>query len=572
VLELRTEEKDFLHRADTVYIDKFTRRMDDILVFMAGVHVALEDQNMAVDALGHFKKNLNDYKTIFNQVIALKVEIGLTPESGLYGDLRSAVKKVETVLSNNAEDALLVAMLQLRRSEKDFMLRRDIKYVQAFDNGVVRFLTQVQQSNLSFTQKEQLTADIKDYRINFNNLVDKEVLFGLSDKDGLMAELRDKIYQTDNDTLVLREQTLAEIANDKNQAFILGLSIFLLIAAVLCIATLLIIRSIINPVRNITSVISSIEVSKDLSMRCDESGNDELSLIAHHFNRMLMAFQDLIQQVNESVTAMNESCHELSRNAVSASEGVLRQLNETDMVATAVTEMGATIDEIAKNTELAASKASQTHDNAQSGQQGVEQSIEKITLLAKQLTASAAVVAELERDSVTIGSVLDVIRGIADQTNLLALNAAIEAARAGEQGRGFAVVADEVRSLAIRTQKSTQEITSIISTLQTRTRSIVDLMQESQQQGRESVEQASIAGEVLRQITSDVTNIMDMSTQIAAAIEEQSMVAAEVNKNVVVIRDIADESSHAAEKNAAASEDVRVRAKALNEAVSQFSL
>jgi methyl-accepting chemotaxis protein len=572
VLELRTEEKDFLHRADTVYIDKFTRRMDDILVFMAGVHVALEDQNMAVDALGHFKKNLNDYKTIFNQVIALKVEIGLTPESGLYGDLRSAVKKVETVLSNNAEDALLVAMLQLRRSEKDFMLRRDIKYVQAFDNGVVRFLTQVQQSNLSFTQKEQLTADIKDYRINFNNLVDKEVLFGLSDKDGLMAELRDKIYQTDNDTLVLREQTLAEIANDKNQAFILGLSIFLLIAAVLCIATLLIIRSIINPVRNITSVISSIEVSKDLSMRCDESGNDELSLIAHHFNRMLMAFQDLIQQVNESVTAMNESCHELSRNAVSASEGVLRQLNETDMVATAVTEMGATIDEIAKNTELAASKASQTHDNAQSGQQGVEPSIEKITLLAKQLTASAAVVAELERDSVTIGSVLDVIRGIADQTNLLALNAAIEAARAGEQGRGFAVVADEVRSLAIRTQKSTQEITSIISTLQTRTRSIVDLMQESQQQGRESVEQASIAGEVLRQITSDVTNIMDMSTQIAAAIEEQSMVAAEVNKNVVVIRDIADESSHAAEKNAAASEDVRVRAKALNEAVSQFSL
>ncbi|AZG72344.1 methyl-accepting chemotaxis protein [Shewanella livingstonensis] len=572
VLELRTEEKDFLHRSDTVYIDKFTRSMNDILVFMAEVRVALEHQDMNVDALDHFKNNLNDYKTIFNEVIALKVEIGLSHDSGLYGDLRSAVKKVETLLSNSSEDALLVGMLQLRRSEKDFMLRRDIKYVQAFDDGVVRFLTQVQQSNLSFTHKEQLTADIKDYQINFNNLVDKEVLFGLSEQDGKMAELRDKIHQTDNDTVVLRDQTLAEIASGKSQAFIVGLSIFLLIAAALCISTLLIIRSIINPVRNITSVISSIEVSKDLSMRCDESGNDELSLIAHHFNRMLMTFQELIQQVNESVTAMNESCHELSRNAVSASEGVLRQLNETDMVATAVTEMGATIDEIAKNTELAASKASQTHDNAQSGQQGVEQTIEKITLLATQLTASATVVAELERDSVTIGSVLDVIRGIADQTNLLALNAAIEAARAGEQGRGFAVVADEVRSLAVRTQKSTQEITSIISTLQMRTRSIVDLMQESQQQGRESVEQASIAGEVLRQITSDVTNIMDMSTQIAAAIEEQSMVAAEVNKNVVVIRDIADESSHAAEKNAAASEDVRVRAKALNEAVSQFSV
>jgi methyl-accepting chemotaxis protein len=570
VLELRTEEKDFLHRADTVYVEKFKNSMDDILAYMAHVRVALEHQDMNVDALDHFKNNLNDYKTIFNEIIALKIEIGLTPESGLYGDLRSAVKKVETVLSDNAEDALLVAMLQLRRSEKDFMLRRDPKYVQAFDDGIGRFLTQVQQSTLSFSDKEQLTADIKDYRMNFNNLVNKEVLFGLSDEDGKMAELQDKIHQTDDDTIVLREQTLAEIELGKNQTFIIGLSIFLLIAAVLCIFTYLIIRSIIKPVQDITYVISSIEKSKDLSMRCNESGNDELSKIAYHFNQMVMTFQELIQQVNESVTAMNESCQELSRNATTASKGVLRQLNETDMVATAVTEMGATIDEIAKNTALAASKASQTHENAQSGQQGVELTVQKITLLAKQLADSAAVVTELERDSVTIGSVLDVIRGIADQTNLLALNAAIEAARAGEQGRGFAVVADEVRTLALRTQTSTQEISSIISTLQARTHSIVNLMQESQQQGRESAEQAAIAGDVLRTITNDVTNIMDMSTQIAAAIEEQSMVAAEVGKNVVVIRDIADESSQAAEENAAASEDVRVRAKALHEAVSQF--
>ena len=191
-------------------------------------------------------------------------------------------------------------------------------------------------------------------------------------------------------------------------------------------------------------------------------------------------------------------------------------------------------------------------------------------MLAEQLVGSAAVITELERDSITIGSVLDVIKGIADQTNLLALNAAIEAARAGEQGRGFAVVADEVRTLALRTQTSTQEISSIISTLQTRTHSIVELMQESQQQGMESAEQATIAGDILRTITNDVINIMDMSTQIAAAIEEQSMVAAEVGKNVVVIRDIADESSHAAEENASASEEVRVRAQTLHEAVSQF--
>ncbi|MDD8058937.1 methyl-accepting chemotaxis protein [Shewanella metallivivens] len=572
VLELRTEEKDFLHRADIEYVDKFTQSMTDILVYMADVRAALEHQNMDVAALDHFKINLNQYNVIFKEVVALKLAIGLTPETGLYGDLRAAVKKVETLLSQHNEEALMVNMLQLRRSEKDFMLRRDIKYVQAFDQGIISFLSQLQASSLTFDQKQEITADIKNYQVNFSNLVNKEMQFGLTDNDGIMATLRDTIHQTDEDTIVLRQQTLAEISAGKNQAFVIGLSIFLLITVALIISTLLIIRSIIKPVQSITSVMVSIEQSKNLSMRCDESGDDELALVAKHFNRMVMTFQALIQQVNESVTAMNASCHDLSRNAITASEGVLRQVNETDMVATAVTEMGATIDEIAQNTELAATKASQTHDNAQAGQQGVEQTISKINLLAKQLTNSAAVVSELERDSVTIGSVLDVIRGIAEQTNLLALNAAIEAARAGEQGRGFAVVADEVRSLAMRTQSSTQQITTIISTLQERTRSIVELMQDSQLQGRQSAEQAAIAGEVLRQITSDVTNIMDMSTQIAAAIEEQSMVAAEVNKNVVVIRDIADESSQAAKENAAASEDVRIRAKALNEAVSQFKV
>lgn len=255
-----------------------------------------------------------------------------------------------------------------------------------------------------------------------------------------------------------------------------------------------------------------------------------------------------------------------------ASEGVAQQLNETDMVATAITEMGATIDEIAKTTELAALKAGKTHDNAQLGQTEVEQTILKIRQLSEQINSSASVVDELERDSETIGSVLDVIRGIAEQTNLLALNAAIEAARAGEQGRGFAVVADEVRSLAMRTQTSTQEIANIIQTLQSRTRAIVQLMDASQKQGAESAEQAAAAGELLKLINTDVHNIMDMSTQIAAAIEEQSMVAAEVNKNVVVIRDIAEDSSRAADANASASDELKSRAEYLVSAVSHFKI
>ena len=240
------------------------------------------------------------------------------------------------------------------------------------------------------------------------------------------------------------------------------------------------------------------------------------------------------------------------------------------MVATASTEMGSTIEEIARNTEQAANNAQATNNKAMEGRSAVENTVDQIRLLADNLEHSSREVGQLQRESETIGSVLDVIRGIAEQTNLLALNAAIEAARAGDQGRGFAVVADEVRSLAIRTQKSTQEIAGIISSLQKQTGNIVGMMATCREQGNSSSEQASMAGELLEQITQDVTHIMDMSTQIAAAIEQQSLVANEVNRNVNNIRDIAQESSLMAEENAKSSHGLTEQAKLLNQAVAKY--
>jgi methyl-accepting chemotaxis protein len=181
-------------------------------------------------------------------------------------------------------------------------------------------------------------------------------------------------------------------------------------------------------------------------------------------------------------------------------------------------------------------------------------------------------VTQLEQDAVTIGSVLDVIRGIAEQTNLLALNAAIEAARAGEQGRGFAVVADEVRSLAQRTQDSTQEIESIISTLQQRTQEVVNVMERCKTQGNASSEQAVQAGSLLYSISEDVQTIMDMSTQIATAIDEQNQVASEVNKNVIKIRDIAEQAAAHSETNAQTSEEVSAQAEVLHKAIEKFNV
>ncbi|MCU8074756.1 methyl-accepting chemotaxis protein [Shewanella sp. SM29] len=572
VLILRKNEKDFFARKDLKYVELHKQSHMAIDSIVPELEKVFKEYGVSTASLESFDRNLNQYQAAFSEVVQLQQEIGLTPKTGLYGTLRAAVHNVETLLKEFDQPALEAAMLQLRRNEKDFMLRRELSYVETFDTNISKFNDKLHASSIDIDTQRKIEELITQYQKDFKSLINKEQQLGLTENDGTMARVLAANQQTESSTSDLKNLALKAIDDAESSSINVGITVFIFIALLLSIITYLIIRSIIAPVERITQIISRIEESKDLTLRCDASTQDELGEIAQHFNSMVSSFQQLIEQVIESVATINTSCKRVSENAMLASEGVGQQLNETDMVATAITEMGATIEEIAKTTELAASKAGQTHDNAQSGQLEVEQTIHKIQSLAEQLNSSAAVVNELERDSETIGSVLDVIRGIAEQTNLLALNAAIEAARAGEQGRGFAVVADEVRNLAMRTQSSTQEIANIIQTLQTRTRSIVQLMESSQKQGVESAEQAASAGALLKLINNDVRNIMDMSTQIAAAIEEQSMVAAEVNKNVVVIRDIAEESSHAADANASASDELKAQAEFLFRAVSNFKI
>ncbi|WP_281213189.1 methyl-accepting chemotaxis protein [Shewanella insulae] len=572
VLSLRRDEKDFFARLDLAYLDKHKQQARELEEKMAGLGAIFERNDIGQNDLQAFKQNLTRYESTFAEIAELQKQIGLHPKDGLYGALRSAVHDVETLVKEKNEPELMVTMLQLRRNEKDFMLRRAMSYLDKFSGNLAQLRQQVAGTMLSDSVKGELYGLIDDYEKNFKTLVNKEQELGLDKDSGRMASLRDSIASAEKSLVQLKVQSMDAISAAEDTTVTISIVIFILIALVLIGFTLAIIRSIMEPVQRISDAISRIEATKDLTLRCDTKVDDEIGQIARHFNSMVESFQSLIREVLSSVEVVNHSCQELSENSMRASEGVGRQLNETDMVATAITEMGATIDEIASNTELAAERAGNTHDNAQQGQVGVEHTIEKIQALAAQLTDSAQVVSELEKDSETIGSVLDVIRGIAEQTNLLALNAAIEAARAGEQGRGFAVVADEVRSLAMRTQESTEEIAGIIQTLQSRTRSIVQLMEATQRQGIESADQAASAGALLEQINADVTNIMDMSTQIAAAIEEQSMVASEVNKNVVVIRDIAAESAQAADENAKASDDVKARTQVLYQAVSLFKI
>jgi len=571
VLELRRNEKDFLARKDTKYLGKFTKKIANINITLKNLESAFIRNNEESTEIKLLMKVLRDYDSHFKALVKAQQIIGLNPKDGLYGELRASVHDIEKLLSNN-DYKLLSNMLQLRRNEKDFMLRLDEKYLTRWQDNSIVFAENINESSLDASQKSQITEKLSVYQSAFENLVNAQKEMGLNSNSGIQGVMRATVHKVDDLTAKLIVKTKDAVEEHIFYVDTLAYTASIIILIIALIIGLIVSRNILAGITRLKTTMLNVSTTQDLSISVDSISNDELGEMATAFNKMLSSFRDLITSVNLSVNTVNEATDSLSKNINIANSGVDSQIQQTDMVATAVTEMVATVDEIANNTNAAASKAEATNNNAISGKEGVTQTIAKIDELSDKLRESEGIVQELAKDSDTIGSVLDVIRGIAEQTNLLALNAAIEAARAGEQGRGFAVVADEVRTLASRTQDSTQEIETIISSLQGRTKEIVSHMAICRTQGQDSADQASSAGQMLEEITHDVSTIMEMNTAIAAAIKEQSTVASEVNQHVVEIRDVAEQAGQISHQNAGMSEELSQQAGVLNVEVSQFKV
>jgi methyl-accepting chemotaxis protein len=571
VLELRRNEKDFLSRKDMKYSKQFQQHLNMAQTQINSLAVNFLNIGINLPELVIMRDILEDYQTSFSEVVRLQKAIGLNPQDGLYGKLRAAVHAVETLLGEN-EYQLRSEMLQVRRNEKDFMLRLDDKYVDRFVKNAVKLANSIKISSFSSAKKQQLINLLQTYEEAFNELVSTQKSLGYKATMGELNIMRNIVHQVDEqlNNVVTRSDTVV----DEDVSFVntMAFSLFTVVLFIALVSAWLIGRSILERIYYLQHTMQDIAQTNDLNNEVKVHGGDELADMAAAFNQMLMSFRSLIVEVHQSVNTLNSATGDLAENIYTTNDGVETQMQQTDLVATAVTEMVATVDEIATNTREAAHKAELTNSNAGKGKLGVEETITQITQLSDKLLDSESVVKELEKESVTIASVLGVIRGIAEQTNLLALNAAIEAARAGEQGRGFAVVADEVRTLASRTQESTQEIETITSLLQKRTQEIVSLMAECRNQGQESVEQASSAGTMLDEITQDVALIMDMNSTIATAIQEQSTVASEVNQHVVMIRDVTIQSGHAAKKSEQMSESLTAQAQSLTREVSRFSV
>ncbi|MEQ6340207.1 MAG: methyl-accepting chemotaxis protein [Gammaproteobacteria bacterium] len=329
-------------------------------------------------------------------------------------------------------------------------------------------------------------------------------------------------------------------------------------------------------VRGITRGVAELEratarlADGDLNARVNNHSADELGRVAKAFNHMADRFKNTIGEVSGSTSQLAAAAEQLSAVSMQTSHGIAQQQSETDQVATAMNEMSATVQDVARNAEQAASAARNADAEAQKGKRVVGDNIDAIDALAAEVERAAQVIQKLEAESGSIGTVVDVIKSIAEQTNLLALNAAIEAARAGEQGRGFAVVADEVRTLASRTQQSTQEIQQMIQRLQVGASEAVKVMVQGRSQAQDAVKQAAQAGESLEAITRAVANITDMNTQIASAAEEQSAVSEEINRNIVTISQVGSQTAAGAQQTSSASEELARLAAQLQTLVGRF--
>jgi methyl-accepting chemotaxis protein len=507
-----------------------------------------------IQVAGDYRRAFEDMTKAIQAREASRVNLGATADAAVdeVGKIEQTLLQHDNILQFNSAVEVSKQIQQARFQVRGYTYSGNPDFEKnatgAIDDAVTgintlageipaAYIPQLQRAGVALKGYRAAVGVYRDAQLGSRQAMEKMTAFGQQ-----LLDLSDKMNASQN---AKRE---ADSSNAKKT-----LGIVTLIALLFgIIAAWIITRQITHPLRDTLTAVERVAAG-DLTHNLAVERRDELGQLQGSIQRMTVNLRQLVSGISDGVTQIASAAEQLSAVTEQTSAGVNTQKVETDQVATAMHEMAATVQEVARNAEEASEAAVAADQQAREGDRVVNEAIDQIERLASEMGHSTEAMGELKRESDKIGSVLDVIKSVAQQTNLLALNAAIEAARAGEAGRGFAVVADEVRSLAQRTQKSTEEIESLIAGLQNGTQQVATIMDNSRELTVSSVALTRRAGSSLENITKTVSAIQAMNQQIAAAAEQQSATAEEINRSVLNVRDVSEQTSAASEETAASS-------------------
>ncbi len=522
--------------------------------------------------LDNIHRDLAAINSRFSELEKLVQTIGLDENKGLRGSLRTAAHQVEIVFSATGNYRLLSNLLMMRRHEKDFLLRLDNKYSDRYDHAHGVLLNALEQAELSPSHRNETTHNLNTYADSFHHLVDSKRQLGLSESDGLRAELDDSINQALKNQGMLVQTSLNAIKQARiNQNKILFTGTLILIITLVSM-TLLMARSISRSLTRITEAMEHVaDGTAALSVTLLEEGRDETAQIARAFNRFTRKLDQTVQQVLMVATNLSQSSMRAQEITHATSSAIEEQVEAITQLSNTVGQMADSSQQVTEAVYSASKTAQDVHREAVEGRDVVSSAVDGMQEMQDEIEQLEQSISALTGHHQDVGQVLDMIVTIAEQTNLLALNAAIEAARAGEQGRGFAVVADEVRALSKRTTDATDEVRKLMDTIRAGNQHAVGLMTRSAKVSTLNLERTQAAGETFTLIASAVEGISDSNVQVATQAGQQSELAATVRDNIHKIDESVRDLSELARKNISDNGDLSQFSVQLESLVGGFS-